>query len=126
MPLVIVPHRSIPGRLGTERETRASIRSGVGRDTRTCCIDLAQSTYATGGWPLVSGVTGLVHVNNVFQLCGFDPYGAMTAAPAGLSILLNYADPTRPKLILREAGVEATNASTRAGQMWVKFIGRTG
>lgn len=98
---------------------------GRSSTSRIVKVDLANSAYVTNGWPLVSAQTGLVHVSDIRQLCGYDPLGGIITTP---TVLAQYVatDPSRPllKLIDTATGVEAANASTRSGVLWLQLIGR--
>lgn len=127
MPLTVLPP-SIPGRSGSFNGQRVyNPVQGPARKTHAVKIDLANSAYVTGGWPLTAAVTGLTHVTDMYQMAGFDPFGRPISFPATSCVLqLVTTDPSRPLLKLIENGAQATNASTRAGTIWVIFTGRNG
>lgn len=123
MPLVLLP----PIFYGNDSKpigSRPPTKQSLATKTRTVKVDLSTSTYVTNGWPLTPGVTGLLHVSDVKQLVGYDPYGAKITAQPTLVVEYIDTDVSRPLLKLYVSGTEAANASTRAGHIWLEFIGR--
>lgn len=126
MALVFAAHEALPGRAGTIKSGRVSaVASKKGFRTMTRAIDLSTSTYSTGGWTLTPGLTGLAHVNDVTQLCGFTPFGA-AVVPVGLQVALDYSTPASPKLKLYSAGAEHAAGAINGGVgvIWVTLYGR--
>lgn len=122
MALVFASHPALPGRSGTIQSGRvAAVASKRGFRTMTRAIDLTNSTYEAGGWPLTPGFTGLAHVNDVTQPGGFDPFGA-AIVPLGIQAVLDYSDPSAPKLQLWVDGDEV--GGLPEGVLWVTFHGR--
>jgi len=125
MALVLFPGQVFPGRLDPARGAAKPAVQPPGRETRTVKVDLSTSAYVTGGFVLGASVTGgLQHVTDVYQLAGYDPYG-VACTNSTCYVLYSATDPSRPTLKLYELGVEATDTSTRAGYMWLMFVGTT-
>lgn len=123
MPIVPLPpmyYGNKPRAFGARVPTKQSLSTRI----RIVKVDLNTSTYATGGWPLTASGTGLLHVTDVRQMLGYDPLGAKITAQPTLTFEYIDTDASRPLLKMYVSGVEAGNASTRAGVVWFEFYGR--
>lgn len=123
MPLTLIAGASLPASAPGGREWRVFDNANPTNAAQAVCIDLANSAYVTGGWPLEPRISGLRHVSNVFQFSGRDPYGK-AITNTGLQLALVYTDASRPLLQLRDTGGEVGNGTTRAGAIWVLFTGQ--
>lgn len=123
MALVISPEM-FRGKIVRASGWRTPVSQGLANASHTVQVNLLTSTYVTGGFALTPGVTGLAHVTNVKQLVGYDPYGRLITVQPTLTFELVMTDSTRPLLKMYVSGVEAANASTRAGSVWLELMGR--
>lgn len=98
----------------------------LGNTTRTRKLDLAATTYVTGGMALSPKLTGLSRTYDMEVLGGFDPRGRAIQANGYQAVYIKsstgYPD---GRLQLWYNGAQMGNgASAAAGKyLWVRFIG---
>lgn len=98
----------------------------LGNTTRTRKLDLAATTYVTGGCTVTQAITGLKRTYDMEVLGGFDPRGRAIQANGYQAVYIKatsgYPD---GRLQLWYNGAEMSNgASSAAGKyLWLRWIG---
>ena len=114
------------GQPGTVPRTVVDRGKEVGNMTVFRKLDLENSVYVTGGWPLLPDVTRMKAVFNCHQLAGVDPYDKAIQANGYQAVFVKSTpDGMHSKLKLYYNGAEVADAATFASgkYIWVMFVG---
>ena len=95
-----------------------------GNTTRHRKLDLAATTYVTGGLVLEPKFTGLSKTYDMETLSGFDPTGNAIQANGYQAVYI--ADDKDGKVQLWFNGAQMSNGTSAAAgkYLWVRFVGR--